>query len=205
MKKLLTLALVSFEEPTISRALVTCEPSKNIDLTTEDAFSNKLAIVPYDPDFAAEQLKKNQESWGSWALKKAVGTTKYASEKLVESGYETAKYLLAWNLNYYGVRTLEEVTAYGVYEGVSLVVVPVAGNSAYYVTKGAFTVGRWVIPGYDGFIAGTYAPLTKAFVIDPLVDNAPAIAKTTISKASDCASYIKSAGNTAYNYFWGQK
>ena len=58
-------ALVSFEEPTISRALVTCETPKNLALTTEDALVNKLASVPYDPDFAAEQLKQNQEGWGS--------------------------------------------------------------------------------------------------------------------------------------------
>jgi len=168
--------------------------------------NNNLALVPYDAEFAAKQSGKTQddvESWGSWALNKAAGATKYVGGKLVEGGAETAKYLLAWNLNYYGVKSLEELTALGIYAGTSLVAGPVAGNTAYYMTKGAFTVGRWVLPGFDGFIAGTYAPLTKSFVVDPLVNNAPAIATAVASTATTCASYAMSAGSAAYKYFWG--
>ena len=172
-------------------------------LSLSSAFAeNELALVPYDAKFAAKHYGNTQEeveSWGSLALNKTAGAAKYVGGKLGESGAETAKYLLASNLNYYGVRTLEELTAYGIYAGTSLVAGPVAGNAAYYVTKGAFTAVHWIIPGFDGFIAGTYAPLTKSFVVDPLVNNAPAIAKATVSAASTCASYAKST----YNYFMG--
>ncbi len=201
------LALVPDEGSELTRALVTCKPvqdtfSKALVLIEENGSGNKLALVPYDAEFAAKQLGTTQEdveSWGSWALNKAVGATKYVGGKLLESGAETAKYLLAWNLNYYGVNALEELTAYGVYAGATLVGGPVAGDAAYYVTKGGIKLARWVLPGFDGFIAGTYAPLTKNFVVDPLVNNAPAIAKAAVSTVSTGFGYAKSA----YNYFWG--
>ncbi len=188
------LAVVPNEGDNLTRAIVKYEPP--------EISENKLALVPYDAEFAAKQsckVKEKAESWGSWALNKTAGVAKYVGGQLVESGAETAKYLLAWNLNYYGVKSLEELTAYGIYAGTSLVAGPAAGNAAYYVTKGAFTVGHWVIPGFDGFIAGTYAPLTKNFVVDPLVNNAPAIANAAVSAASACSGYA----NSAYNYFWG--
>lgn len=194
------LALVPYEGPDLTRAFVKYNPSQ------EKLIKNNLALVPYDAEFAAAQKGVQEdapESWGNWAMNKAVGATKYVGGKLVDSGSETAKYLLAWNLNYYGVNALEELTAYGVYVGASLIGGPVAGNTAYYVTKGGIKLARYVLPGFDGFIAGTYAPLTKSFVIDPLVNNAPAIAKAAVSTASTCASYVKSAGSAAYNYFWG--
>jgi len=202
------LEIVPFEGPKVStRALVKYEPSKEelskaLVLVEENKPENKLLLVPYDAEFAKKQSGATQEeveSWGSWAMNKAVGAAKYVGGKLVDSGAETAKYLLAWNLNYYGVNAVEELTAYGIYAGATLVGGPVAGETAYYVTKAGIKVARWVLPGFDGFIAGTYAPLTKTFVVDPLVDNAPAIAKAAVSTASTCAGYVKSA----YNYFWG--
>jgi len=188
------LAVVPNEGENVTRAIVKYAPP--------EVSENELALVPYDAEFAAKQLGTTQEeaeSWGSWVLNKAVGATKYVGGKLVESGAETAKYLLAWNLNYYGVNALEELTAYGVYAGATLVGGPVAGDAAYYVTKGGIKLARWVLPGFDGFIAGTYAPLTKNFVVDPLVNNAPAIAKAAVSTVSTGFGYAKSA----YNYFWG--
>jgi len=204
------LALVPYEGAQVMpRSLVKYEVSedklnlsKALVLIEDKASENELALVPYDAEFAAKQLGTTQEedeSWGSWVLNKAVGATKYVGGKLVESGAETAKYLLAWNLNYYGVNALEELTAYGVYAGATLVGGPVAGDAAYYVTKGGIKLARWVLPGFDGFIAGTYAPLTKNFVVDPLVNNAPAIAKAAVSTVSTGFGYAKSA----YNYFWG--
>lgn len=201
------LAPVPFEGfENLPRTLVKYKPSgdfsKALPLVEDKATENKLSLVPYDAEFAAKQSGNTQEeaeNWGNWALNKAVGATTYMGEKLVESGSETAKYLLAWNLNYYGVNALEELTAYGVYAGATLVGGPVAGDAAYYVTKGGIKFARWVLPGFDGFIAGTYAPLTKSFVVDPLVNNAPAIAKSAISTASTCVDYAKSA----YHYFWG--
>ena len=126
---------------------------------------------------------------------KAFNTLSSAGNAILDNGY--ARGALAWNLNYYGAKSLEEVLAYGAYGVGTLVAGPVAGNASYYTVKGAINAARYVIPGFDGYLAGTLAPITKAVVIDPLVNYGPSIVK-------GAAEAVYNGASKAYNWYTGE-
>ena len=128
--------------------------------------SFKRHLLTQDQAFADQQAYNN--SWSKYAKDTAISGVKYAGG----TACALAKTSAAWSLNYYSVEALEKAVAYGAY-GAGYIASygnPVVGNAAYYTTKAAIKAARYIIPGFEGYLAGTFAPMTKALIVDPVVN-----------------------------------
>lgn len=117
-----------------------------------------------------------------------------AGQMLLDNSY--VRGLLAWGVNYCGLKTVEEavsLTAYGIG---TLAAGPVAGNSVYFASKSALSTARWFVPAFDIWFSGLFAPVTQLTLVAPAINYGP----TTIKIAAR-ASY--GSMTSLYNWFWG--
>ncbi len=164
----------------------------------------KAVIAAYQKGYEEAQAYEN--SWGKYAKDTAIDGAKWAGSKLLENADYYGRLGLAWHLNYYGVNTLEEVTAQAVGFGTTLMAGPAAGAGAYTATKAGIRTARYILPGFEGYLAGAYAPITKAVVVDPaiaIVKKVPTMAKAGYNAASYAATAAGNAYNAAYSWYYG--
>ena len=106
--------------------------------------------------------------------------------------YSYVRGALSWSLNYCGLRTLEEavsLTAFGV---TTLVAGPVAGNSAYLAFKGAIGTARWIVPAFDIWFSGFFAPVTSLAIVGPAINYGPAGVKGAVKTTYGSLTYFYS-------------
>lgn len=147
--------------------------------------SDGLLIHPLDhlesKDLFNKHLKAqddaSQQGWGTWLKNNACFATKSFAEKVLDIANHQGRLVLAWNLNFYAINTLEEVTARLIQMGTTLVAGPVAGEVSYGLTKTQLKLCRGLVPGFEGYLAGVYAYPTKVFVLDPVIQHGPRIVK----------------------------
>lgn len=159
------------------------------------------AMVVYDADFAKQQLENQKQTWAEYFADTAKTATKFVGNKALDAGIEAAKYIAAWNLNYYGLSALEELTAYGMYGVTSVIAGPAVGNGAYYATKGTIKLARYIIPGFEGALAAAYIPMTKA-AINVAIDHGPTVAGAAYSVTKSASTYAYNKVSSLYNYYF---
>ena len=142
------------------------------------------------PDEDHPQTKRASQALVIYSPKKVVPyfattmleTTVSAGQLVLDNGY--VRSMLAWSLNYCGLKTVEEVVSLTVCGIGTLAVGPVGGNSAYLASKTVINTARWVVPAFDLWFAGLFAPVTKLTIIAPVINYGP--------------TSLKSAAKTSY-------
>lgn len=166
--------------------------------------NKKAVIAAYEKGYEEAQAYEN--SWGKYVKDTAVDGAKWAGNKVLENADYYGRLGIAWHLNYYGVNTLEEVTAQVVGFGTTFMAGPAAGAGAYTATKAGIRTARYVLPGFEGYLAGAYAPITKMVVVDPaiaIVKKVPAMARAGYNAASSAVTAAGNAYNAAYSWYYG--
>ncbi|MGI4851096.1 MAG: hypothetical protein ACRYGR_04075 [Janthinobacterium lividum] len=132
--------------------------------------SFKSHLLAQDQAFADQVAYNN--GWSKYAKDTAIAGAKYTGQKVWDTASWTARTVAAWSLNYQGVEALEQAVAYGAY-GVGYIASygnPVVGNVAFHTTQKTIKIARYIVPGFEGYLAGTFAPATKALFVDPAVN-----------------------------------
>lgn len=165
-----------------------------------------------DPVFQNHCLAQNQasidqdaynNSWTKYAKDTAVSGLQYTGEKLWDVTSYAAQTALAWNMNYYGLDVIEEAAAYGAYGVGTLMSSPAVGSGAYYATKGTLQAARYIIPGFEGYISGALAPVTKTLIVDPVVNYGPSVVSGAFNAGVAGTQYVANGLSSLYSYWRG--
>lgn len=128
-------------------------------------------------------------------------SAQYKGKILWDAASYATNTALAWNINYCGIKIAEEALAYTAYGIGTLGAGPAVGSGAYYATKGAFNVGRYLVPGFEGYIAGALAPVAKTSVVDPIINNyGPSVIKGVTKVGIEGIKCIANGLSSLYNY-----
>lgn len=153
------------------------------------------------PDEDHPQTKRTSQALVIYSPKKVVPyfattileTTVSAGQLVLDNGY--VRSMLAWSLNYCGLKTVEEVVSLTVCGIGTLAVGPVGGNSAYLASKTVINTARWIVPAFDLWFAGLFAPVTKLTIIAPVINYGPTSLKSAAKTSYGGISHV-------YKYFW---
>lgn len=167
---------------------------------------------PCDTDFnhiknmaSHEKARLEQEtyekSWTKLSIDAGKSAALFIGNKLVENADYYGRLALAWNLNYYGIEAIEELTANIAYASATLVTGnSVVGTAAYAAAKAGIKAARWIIPGFEGGISGVYAPLTKAVIVDPVINYGPTVVKSTAKGIFNVGKFAASQAKSWYSW-----
>lgn len=144
-----------------------------------------------------------QNSWAKYAKDTAIGTAKFTGQKLWDTTSYIASTALAWNMNYYGLNIIEDAAAYTAYGVGTAMSGPAVGSGAYYATKGTLQAARYVIPGFEGYISGALAPVTKTLVVDPIINYGPAVVSGAFNAGLSGTQYVGNGLCSLYSYWRG--
>lgn len=106
-------------------------------------------------------------------------------------------------MNYYGLNVIEEAAAYGAYGVGTLMSSSAVGSGAYYATKGTLQATRYVIPGFEGYILGALAPVTKTLIVDPVVNYGPSVVSRAFNAGVAGTQYVANGLSSLYSYWRG--
>lgn len=184
-----------------------------------------LAVLTGTSMESRADIKENFDTYnadGSYTRKHSTAVEKEASPlaDYAISGLKGAskpaesilRYAAAYNASYYGIEGLKEATALGLYGLTYFAGTYVAGpttglyaaNGAYYGLKASFKCMDWLMPGYNGVLAGAYTPLVK-LVTDKAIDYAPTALGVLYTGASSlvssATSLVGSLGSAFGNWF----
>ena len=153
-------------------------------------------------DKAAAEQEAYNNSWNKFTKDNVIAGARFAVGKAWDISSYAARTALAWNMNYYGINLIEEATAYTAYGLGALAGGPAAGTGAYYATKGALKVARFVIPGFEGYLAGVCAPVTKALIVDPVINYGPSVVKGVANAGIAGTKAVANGLGSLYSYYW---
>lgn len=196
-------------DPSDESSVVTLTPSKELDSETQnEILDSEWGDLSYQYNLKKQdQASADQEAynngWAKYAKDTAIGTAKFTGQKLWDTASYAARTALAWNINYYGLETIEEAVAYTAYGLGTLGAGPAAGSGAYYTTKGVLKVARYVVPGFEGYISGALAPVTKTLIVDPIINYGPAVVSKAASVGVSGTKAAISGLSSLYSYWRG--
>jgi len=146
----------------------------------EDQDFQQLIVLQ---DKAAANQEIYNASWSKFSKDVAYHSAKYIGQKAWENAGYYGRLIGAWHINHLAVDTLEELTANVSWGVANLAGGPAVGAGAYYTTKGVLKTLRFVLPGFEGYLAGVYVPITKTLIVDPLLNYGPSFA-TEVAKTA---------------------
>lgn len=182
----------------------------NVSRGTMNAWGEIENPADKDPSLKANLIAQDQavaqqdaydKSWNKFGKDAVIATAKYTGATMYDMASYAARTALAWNVNYYAINTVEEGIAYTAYGLATLAGGPAAGSGGYYAAKGALKVARYTIPGFEGYISGVLAPVTRAVVVDPVINYGPAVVKGVANVGMTGAQYVASGLSSLYSYW----
>lgn len=150
--------------------------------------SQKLVVFQVN---AAADLEIYNTSWRKLLKDVASHSAKYVRKKAWENADYYGRLIITWHINHLAVDALSELTANISCGVANLAGGPAVGVGAYYTTKGVLKTLRFLLPGFEGYLAGVYVPLTKTLIVDPLLNYGPSVAKGVAKAVYSVHEFIR--------------